>query len=75
MQRLDHRLFVHYRRVFIEKCVCALHTICFECAVAIRLEDIDGKRSHFTGGLATTSTVSEVSVEQRGLWRRMTHRE
>jgi len=66
-------LFVNYRRVVIEKCVCITH-YCFECAVAIRLEDIGGKRSHFTGRRATTLKMSEGSVDQRGLWRRLKHR-
>ena len=48
MQKLNHKLFVNYRRVVIENfvcvcvcvCVCALRTIFCEAAFAIGLEDI-----------------------------------
>jgi len=58
----------------MEKCMCIIH-YCVECAVAIRLEDIGGRLSHCAGRLATTPKMSEVSVEQPGLWRRAKHRQ
>lgn len=70
MQRIDHKWFVNYRSVVIAECVCVCVCItvyCFECAVAIRVEDIGGKAvttyrssGHYVKRLALSSVDSGV---------------
>jgi len=55
-------------------CVCALPTIALSALSPSAWKTMALRLSHFTGGLATTSKMSEVNVEQRELWRRMKHR-